>query len=421
LVAADGRAQVVAKAEHASQVKSAQEARLKGPQQRIVNGLATVTFPSTVALLRDPDELTHGEVFCTATLVGCQTVLTAAHCVCLDDPGGVDGESCQAGGANLKDPATIRVFAQSGGVFPVTAIDVPEHYEFGVAADIALLHLGAAVNGISPAILNETGTPPMGAGAFVVGFGRTAEVSPGDAGVEAGVKRYGNVTIGACNFVPESDHLCFTFDAPFGAPGQDSGTCHGDSGGPLFTAGESGLVQSGVASGAPTSCVAPPNHWHADVFVEREWIAGAGGADLASKSCGTLAQVGSPEVGLFVGEGVLDAGDDPEDFWSVDVPPGTKHLRVTLNGLDGSDFDLFVRQGALPTDEQFDCGPLLAGHVEVCDFPAPAAGTWYLRVQWFSGPAARYQTTITVFGPVPPLHANGFESGDTGGWSRAVP
>jgi hypothetical protein len=58
-------------------------------------------------------------------------------------------------------------------------------------------------------------------------------------------------------------------------------------------------------------------------------------------------------------------------------------------------------------------------HVEVCDFPAPLSGTWYLRIVRFWG-SGLYQVTATVFGSSRILR-EGFELGDTSAWSRSVP
>jgi hypothetical protein len=387
------------------------------PQQRIVNGLTTVGFPTTVALLFGGSSSGDGEAFCTGTLVGCQTVLTAAHCVCDHNPGGVDGALCQPGGVNLTNAASVRVFAQSGGVFQVSSIDVPAHFEFGDEGDVALLHLGSAVNGIAPTKINLQGTPAMGAAGQIVGFGR----STGGAS-DTGIKRFGAVTVAPCTSVPEATHVCWDFDAPLGPPGEDSNTCQGDSGGPLFADPGAGVVVAGVTSGGPNvQCGTPDNPFDADVFVERAWIQTDGGADLESESCGPLSQVGAPEVQLLFGEGVLDSSTTTEQTWLADVPVGAEHLRVTLNGQEnGSDFDLYVRHGDLPSDDVYDCRPFRDGHVEVCDFPLPASGSWFVRVKRFGGPAALYQTTVTVFG-APPLFFDGFESGNTAAWSHSEP
>ena len=48
-------------------------AQLVPPQ--VVNGLPTEAYPSVVALVAG------GAEDCTGTLIGCETVLTAAHCI----------------------------------------------------------------------------------------------------------------------------------------------------------------------------------------------------------------------------------------------------------------------------------------------------------------------------------------------------
>src|SRR5262245_6987755 len=56
-------------------------AELRGVHTAIVAGTPTSNEPSTGALLVGDDPAVAVS-WCTAVLVGCQTVLTAAHCVC---------------------------------------------------------------------------------------------------------------------------------------------------------------------------------------------------------------------------------------------------------------------------------------------------------------------------------------------------
>src|SRR5262245_19218751 len=83
---------------------------------RIVNGTPTGQFPSVGALLaaNEPD---GAEIICSGTLIGCQTFLTAGHCVC-DTFGG----ACQPGGPWAPDPTQFFVFLQHAGIFAVSSI-----------------------------------------------------------------------------------------------------------------------------------------------------------------------------------------------------------------------------------------------------------------------------------------------------------
>ncbi len=375
--------------------------------QRIVNGIETTDYPTTVALISS-----GGSSFCTGTLIGCSTVLTASHCVCAST-----GANCDTDGPDLSDPSGIRVFAQSGGIFGVSSIDVPPGYVFGSTSDVAILHLDGTVNGIPPTPINTTGRLAPGTTARLVGFG----LSQGDRD-DTGVKRYGDVSTATCTGVPDSKHVCWNFENPIGTPGEDSNTCPGDSGGPLFWNDSGTWTVAGVTSGGVSnSCLPPDASFDADVYVERTWIQAQGGADLANTSCGALPQVGSSIVEV---QGTLSSlsAQTPDRFFNFDVPQGAQHLRVTLNGEDGTnnDFDLYVRQGAAPTDDDYDCRPFKDGNPEACDFATPTAGTWYARVNRFAG-AGAFQTTVTLFGVSASIFEDGFESGNKTKWSSEFP
>ena len=80
-----------------------------GDDPRIVNGLTTHGFPTTGALMYPSgggaiNENNAGS-WCTGTLIGCQTFLTAAHCV-EDD----------------SHPSRYWVFLQHGGIRSVASI-----------------------------------------------------------------------------------------------------------------------------------------------------------------------------------------------------------------------------------------------------------------------------------------------------------
>ncbi len=244
---------------------------------KIVNGVATQTQPATGALL-----VPFGSGYlsgCSGTLIGCQTFLTAAHCVC---PGST---------ACSPDPNGYAVYLQNAGIHAVSAIDVHPSFNFAVAADVAVVTLAAPVSGIPPMPINTSVTPPLGSTGTIVGFGVT-----GGNNLDGGVLRQGQVVTSSCSgLVPEPEHVCWVFQSPFGPPGQDSNTCSGDSGGPLFVDLGAGPVVAGITSGGTsTACTGTDFSFDANVFLYQSFIQGVAGSDLSNTSCGSHSQVGDP-------------------------------------------------------------------------------------------------------------------------------
>jgi hypothetical protein len=369
---------------------------------RIVNGIETNLLPSTVALVSP-----NGEQFCTGTLIGCSTVLTASHCVCESN-----GSACGPNGPDLTAASQIKIFAQHAGIFDVTSVTVPGNYVFGADADVAILKLANPVTGIGPSPINDVGRLPAGSRGLIAGFGLTMGGS-----ADKGMKRFGLVTTSACTVVPGSEHLCWKFQNPVGSPGVDSNTCPGDSGGPLFVNFGDGLAVAGVTSGGLSqSCMPPDDSWDADVFVERSWIQSQAGADLSVATCADLGPAGELLGPIFIGAGAVDASA-PTDNWLHEVPPGTDELRVSLNGVAGSqgvnDFDLYVKFGSAASSTNYDCSSEFPGNFETCNFSNPQAGTWNIQVKRFAG-EGDYQLSTTNL--TLNIFADGFESGDLSRW-----
>lgn len=246
---------------------------------QIVNGSPTQQQAATGALLQ---QFGFGlGSTCSGTLVGCRTFVTAAHCVCPGD------SFCQV------NPAPLRVFLQHAGIFAVARVDVHPTYAFGLRNDVAVLTLDKPVEGIPPAAINLTGTPPQGTPGTIVGFG----VSRGTAD-DGGIKRVGQVVLASCTAapfpVPEPAHVCWEFTGPLGPAGADSNTCSGDSGGPLFVDLGAGPVLAGVTSGGSSdNCLPDDLSFDANVYENRTFLQETAGSDLGA-SCGTLPPVGSP-------------------------------------------------------------------------------------------------------------------------------
>ena len=215
---------------------------------RIYNGVPTADFPAVagVAILNFNGSIAG----CSGTLVGSQTVLTAAHCV-------------------TSGPVAIRAVFFPGGVEAAyDAVGFLVHPEFSptvlAVADLALIYLATPVAGVVPVPLAAR-SPRAGKKATIVGYGR-------DETGTFGLKQFGSVRLRKC---PRrfnragliagqlARSLCWR---PRRKTGQD--TCQGDSGGPLLV--ESTLA--GVTSGGFPDCPGVLS-WDTNVVPFLSWIA----------------------------------------------------------------------------------------------------------------------------------------------------
>ncbi|MEN8259408.1 MAG: trypsin-like serine protease [Pseudomonadota bacterium] len=254
------------------------DVRAQTVSPRIVNGLNTEHRPTTGALLRNFGGPLGG--ICSGILIGCQTFLTAGHCVC----------------PNLAfctpDPNDFAVYFQHAGIYSVSAVDVEPNFDFAVEGDVAVLTLTSPITGIAPTPINTTATPATNTPGAIVGFGAT-----GGDNDDYGLKREGRVVSTDCPTfpfpIPEPEHICWTFLDPVGKPGSDSNTCFGDSGGPLFMNFGAGDVVAGVTSGGfSRDCLANDLPFDSNVYQYRSFIQSVGEADLSNTSCGAISQVG---------------------------------------------------------------------------------------------------------------------------------
>ena len=330
----------------------------------IVNGTLTADFPATGMLLGGS---TEGGMFCSATLIGCDTVLTAAHCVCSGT-----GSECSA-----TTPAQPTfVFFQNAGFFAVESVEVNPAYNEAIEYDAAVLHLAEPVTGIRPAPV-ASGPVAAGSPAVIVGFGRTG----GDV-YEYGIKRQGQVTTTACSPELGVKKLCWAFDGS--AAASESNVCHGDSGGSTYVVAGGVATIVGVHSTTnQMSCLESPGTFESadtSVYDHRDFITDRAAEALADSTCGDLPQVGDAAVTVTAETGRVELGETAD--FTIEVARGTAELRVAMNSTDGvdADLDFFLKVGEPATPSFADCAAAGDGPHGFCTVESPAPGTWYVQV-----------------------------------------
>lgn len=363
------------------------------PMYKVVNGNLEFAEPSVV-MVRD-----QTGALCSGTLIGCRTVLTAANCFCTDPGSGlvVNGAQC-ANDQNLLDPSKYSVYLQHAGVFGVEKITVNPNFIFDEnveQSDVAIIRLSEVVDGIAPTPISRVPRPISGSPGRIVGFGKDSVVN------DLGLKRTGSVVVENCTAVPADKNLCWNFTEPIGSQGTDANSCDGDAGGPMLADFGTGYVVAGVmASGTSAECTAPDQAWNTDVAAERSWIETAAGTDINRTKCGDLPQAtksGSSTIGAFDS---LDASRTSY-IANFDVPASIGLLRLAVNGEEfasspGADFDLYMKAGSPPSENDFDCASENNGIVEFCEVQQPDAGKWHVLVVRRQG-AARFQIAATYF------------------------
>lgn len=241
--------------------------------------------------------------YCSGTLIGTHTVVVAGHCV---DP----NLNPFFNPNNLEKTLDRRLedfsFVQLGGNFYATSAvflhpdymlrDVPVPQElidqcgricveiiqledeiygspvYLTRNDIAVFTLADDVPGIVPFSLTRT-EPRIGSRIVIVGYGVTNNPGAGRPdGSEAGA------SLAGVNFISAYDQnrVYFFFDHE-----NESDTCVGDSGGPLFTNYGAGAVLVGVTSGGTSSrCGLGDVAWNERVDIHVDWINEVSGGNV---------------------------------------------------------------------------------------------------------------------------------------------
>jgi hypothetical protein len=340
------------------------------PVAPIVGGTLTGSHPAVGALLGG---IGPGVPTCTATLVGCSTLVTAAHCLCPPNKA-----PCQ--GDDAPDPFDWSVYLEHAGLFPVDEIVVHPDFDFP-DADLAIVRLGYEANSIPPVALS-TAPVELDTAALVVGFGTT-----GGNDETTGLKREGPVTIAACpSSIDAETMVCWRYD------GEGANTCVGDAGGPLLI----GAALAGVsAGGTKSSCLSGDRAYDVRIAPYAGWITTTAGDDVGA-TCGFLPPIGADGTTVTTLAGTVDR-DAPESVHAITVAEATEELRIGLHAADDgrNDFDLYVRFGEPPTLDDYDCAEIGPGQYAYCESIYPDPGTWYAMVRREEG-EGDYQLAITT-------------------------
>lgn len=244
-------------------------------QPRIVGGsnVDISAFPSTVAILLNSrlslDDPFYQAQNCGGTLIGPTWVLTAAHCMFINDRVFLPSElSVLAGTTNLIEPVTNTT--------AVSRIIVHEGYRSVVFGDdIALLKLAEPAP--APGIEMNTQPLPANQDTFVVGWGSRINIPEGGSGSFPSILQGATVPIrvgaecaalpGSYQFVNPDTQIC----AGFPQGGIDS--CQGDSGGPLYNVVADGSLRvAGITSWGDGCALANRPGIYTDVAAYRDWI-----------------------------------------------------------------------------------------------------------------------------------------------------
>jgi hypothetical protein len=375
-----------------------------GPEDggAIVNGIPTNLQPTTGALLFVGPDTKNQFLDCSGVLIGCRTVLTAAHCIC---PDADNYAECLDAISNPDDVADLRFFFQHSGIHHVRDIYVDPTFIPGYGGDLALLRLSELVTGIEPQPFRNA-TPvnvSHGTPGIIVGFGNT-----GDDRLDAAIKRVGEITTAQCPLdagPPGAINVCWNLEEPIG---DEAGLCLMDDGGPLLIDFGNGPEVAGIHAGGGPTCEASTFSYSTNVARSRQWIRSVGGPDVARTQCSEFGEVGEPWVSVFGGRGVLPKNQDEARF-SFNIPEDPLLVRVTVNGdtARNGDYDLFVGLGnELPTRDDNECESRGVGQFGVCELEEPETDRVNVLIRHVKPLVgrgrSRFQVTVTVYTEIPP-------------------
>lgn len=122
---------------------------------------------------------------------------------------------------------------------------------------------------------------------------------------------------------------------------------------------------------------------------------------------GTTPPPGPDAIELDNGVAVTGISVDTDEqlLYFIDVPVDATDLSVQLSGDGEGDADLYVRRGDAPTGSVYDCRSWELGSNELCEFPTPAAGQWYVLINGYEAASGLTLVASYVGDEQPPENA----------------
>jgi hypothetical protein len=133
-----------------------------------------------------------------------------------------------------------------------------------------------------------------------------------------------------------------------------------------------GTSDAAVATVSPTGLVTPLN----DGFAAITATLVSNTSRMKSASFTVNPLLGTALTSGVAVNGIGGAIGDMSLLYRIYVPAGTTLLTVQLSGGSG-DLDIYVRDGAVPDYDDWDCRPWAGGNNETCSFPNPTTGGVY--------------------------------------------
>jgi len=249
------------------------ERAVRGKRPRIIGGYGAV--PSDwpfMAFILYFDANGDPEFNCTGTVVAPNVVLTAGHCA-VDETTGApldpSGFAVVTGSVDWTDTAQRQLSAVS------RVIVDPAYDPISDESDAALLVLSDPTTAATIPLATTTDTylETGGTGAYIAGWGETFS---GDPYLQDDLQWAPTVVqpSGYCaelnSYFDESSELCAVDPPDF-----LTGTCNGDSGGPLAAYGPSGqLVEIGITVLGPVDCNTDTADYFTATIPLSSWVAG---------------------------------------------------------------------------------------------------------------------------------------------------